>query len=159
MGIKRNVSAVLIGTVVALLAFGFDAASADPPQELFFEKVCPNAHPEYCVIQNADLLETPDGTLDLNGVKVWYFGPGQLGKENAHGLQISSEVVIGPGESEPTDVWANGHFRWQFDHGSWTISRGEGPLAGLHAQGGMALVDCDDDSCTFALSGTYHVEG
>ena len=70
-----------------------------------------------------------------------------------------SGVVIGPGESEPTDVWANGHFRWQFDHGSWTISRGEGPLAGLHAQGGMALVDCDDDSCTFALSGTYHVEG
>ena len=45
-----------------------------------------------------------DGTVDLNGVKIWYFGPGQLFNENAHGFQISSEVVIGPGSVVGADA-------------------------------------------------------
>lgn len=86
----------------------------------------------------------------------WYHGPGLAGKiVRGELVFISMEVTIGPSAEV---VWATGHFRWLGTHGSWTIRRGVGPLAGLYAQGEMSFVGCSGDVCTFALTGSYHID-
>jgi hypothetical protein len=47
-----------------------------------------------------------------------------------------------------------GRVRWVSDHGYFTLRRGEGTLAGLHAVGRIDYLGDD----VYSLEGTYHVD-
>jgi hypothetical protein len=147
---RGRVAAVVGPLAIALALLMPAAATAGPPQDFSFQKDCPGAEP-YCVIHDAS---APFELLD--GMAVWYVGPGNPGKMVGDLTYLSYEVTIGPSQDE---ILATGHFRWLGTKGSWTIRDGTGPLEGLHAEGAMAFVGCDAAGyvCTYELTGRYHI--
>lgn len=141
--------ALRVTTLVMVLGMaGSGIALADERDVLAFQKDCVGVDP-FCTIHSAT-----DPFTSLNGMVVWYCGPGQPGKTVRDGRTfISYGVTIGP---SPEVVLATGHFRWLGTHGSWTIRGVGGGLADMHAEGDMTFVGCVGDTCTFALTGAYH---
>lgn len=146
---RRKLALFVVPIAIVLSTLLPGVVAAREPQPFSFEKDCPGTEP-YCVIHDAS---APFEFLD--GMSVWYVGPGLGGKVIGDRMFISYEVVIGPSADA---FLATGHFRWLGDHGSWTIRRGVGQLAGLHAEGEMSFVGCVDETCTFVLTGTYHID-
>jgi hypothetical protein len=144
---KLALAAVPLALAVSAIAAGGVAGSG--PQSFSFEKDCTGANP-YCVIHDAS---APFEFLD--GMSVWYDGPGNPGHMVGDLPYLSQEVTIGPTADV---VLATGHFRFLGTRGSWTIRQGDGPLDGFHATGAMSGVSCAGETCTYALTGTYHVD-
>jgi hypothetical protein len=145
----RSLTLLLATIALALSTLAAGAAAASEPEAFSFQKDCAGAN-LFCTIHDA----TAPFTF-LNGMTVWYVGPGQVGKTVRDGRTfISYGVTIGPSAAAGV---ATGHFRWQGTHGSWTLHGSGGQLAGFHAEGEMSFVDCVGDTCTFALTGWYHV--
>ena len=147
--IPRKLALAAVPLALALAAVTAGGAGASEPQSFSFEKDCTGADP-YCVIHDASApFEF------LNGMVVWYYGPGNPGHMVGDLAKLSQEVTIGP---SPDVALATGHVRWLGTRGSWTIRQGVGPLAGFHATGAMSFVGCAGDTCTAALTGTYHID-
>jgi hypothetical protein len=149
MSIPRKLALAAVPLALALAAVTAGAAGASQPQSFSFEKDCPRADP-YCVIHDASAP-----FAFLNGMVVSYNGPGNPGHVAGDLAKLSQEVTIGPTADV---VLATGHFRWVGTRGSWTIRQGAGRLAGFHATGAMSFVGCVNDTCTYALTGAYHVD-
>ncbi len=134
--------------VMVLGLGGTGVASANERDVFAFQKDCVGVD-MFCTIHSAT-----DPFTSLNGMTVWYGGPGQPGTTVRDGRTfISYGVTIGPSADV---VLATGHFRWLGTHGSWTIRGVAGSLTGVHAEGDMTFVGCVGDTCTFALTGAYH---
>jgi hypothetical protein len=149
LGRRLALAAVPFALVLSTLVPGVAAAAG--PRPFAFQKDCP-ADQAYCTIHDAT---APFAFLD--GMKVWYVGPGLGGITKKDGdLYLSYGVTIGPTVDE---VLATGHFRWLGTHGSWTIRGSVGRLSGLHAEGRMSILGCDAAGyiCTFGLAGTYRI--
>jgi hypothetical protein len=147
--IRGKLALAAVPLALALAAVTAGAAGASQPQSFSFEKDCTGANP-YCVIHDAS---APFGFLD--GMRVWYDGPGNPGHMVGDLPYLSQEVTIGPTADV---VLATGHFRFLGTRGSWTIRQGNGRLDGFHATGAMSGVSCAGDTCTYALTGTYHID-
>jgi hypothetical protein len=146
--IRRKLALAAVPFALALAATAAGGVAGGEPQPFSFEKDCTGANP-YCVIHDASApFES------LNGMRVWYDGPGNPGHMIGDLAYLSQEVTIGPAIDA---ALATGHFRWHGTSGSWTLRQGVGPFAGFHAVGEMSFVSCTGDTCTYALSGTYHV--
>jgi hypothetical protein len=147
--IPRKLALAAVPLALALAALTAGGAGASEPQPFSFEKDCTGANP-FCVIHHASAPFT-----FLNGMVVTYDGPGNPGHMVGDLAYLSQEVTIGP--SADVDL-ATGHFRWLGTRGSWTIRHGVGLLAGFHATGAMSFVGCVGETCTYALTGSYHVD-
>jgi hypothetical protein len=130
---------VICGAVALLLALTVVSAYASPPDTFYLEKVCPDPESPFCDLQNADPF------TDLNGGQIEYLTCA------AAPDKWLCEVVLTTADTEGT---VYGRVRWVSDHGYFTLRRGEGTLAGLHAVGRIDWLEGD----TFSLEGTYHVD-
>ena len=147
--IRRKLGLAAVPLALALAATTTGGVGASEPQSFSFEKDCTGANP-YCVIHDASAPFT-----FLNGMVVTYDGPGNPGHMVGDLAYLSQEVTIGPNAGV---ALATGHFRWLGTRGSWTIRHGVGALAGFHAAGAMSFGGCAGDTCTYALTGTYHID-
>jgi hypothetical protein len=149
VSIRRKLALAAVPLALALSATAAGGVAGSEPQPFSFEKDCTGANP-FCVIHDAS---APFEFLD--GMIVWYDGPGNPGHMIGDLAYLSQEVTIGP---DADAALVTGHFRWLATRGSWTIRQGVGLLSGFHAAGEMSFVGCAGDTCTYALTGTYHVD-
>ena len=120
---------LLICCVAALLlVLTVVSVYASPPDYFYLEKVCSDPDSPFCDLQNADPLD------DLNGGQIEY-------KTCASAPdKFLCKVVLTTANG---DGMVYGRVRWVSDHGYFTLRRGEGTLAGLHAVG---RIDWKEDS-------------
>lgn len=131
---------LLICNVAALLlVLTVVSVYASPPEYFYLEKVCSDPDSPFCDLQNAVPL------VGLNDGQIEY-----LTCASAPDKWLC-EVVLTTADGEGT---VYGRVRWVSDHGYFTLRRGEGTLAGLHAVGRIDWLEGD----TFSLEGTYHVD-
>ena len=130
---------VICGVVALLLVLSAVSAYASTPDYFYLEKVCSAPDSPFCALQNAD----PFG--GLNGGQIEY-----LTCAPAPDKWLCETVLT----TANGDGKVYGQVRWVSDHGYFTLRRGEGTLAGLHAEGHIDWLEGD----TFSLEGTYHVD-
>jgi hypothetical protein len=130
---------VICGVVALLLALTVVSAYASPPDYFYLEKVCADPYSPFCDLQNADPF------TDLNGGLIEYLTCAP------HPDKFLCEVVLTTAGGEGT---VYGRVRWVSDHGYFTLRRGEGTLAGLHAVGRIDFLGDD----IYSLEGTYHMD-
>jgi hypothetical protein len=130
---------VICGVVALLLALTVASAYASPPAPFYLEKFCPDPESPFCDLQSADPFE------GLNGGLIEYLtcAPAQD--------KFLCEVVLTTADEDGT---VYGRVRWVSDHGYFTLRRGEGTLAGLHAVGRIDFLGDD----IYSLKGTYHMD-
>jgi hypothetical protein len=130
---------VICGAVALLLALTVVSTYASPPDTFYLEKVCPDPESPFCDLQNADPF------TDLNGGQIEY-----LTCAPAPDKFLCEVVLTTAGD----DGAVYGRVRWVSDHGYFTLRRGEGTLAGLHAVGRIDGLGGD----IYSLKGTYHMD-
>jgi len=128
---------VICGVAALLLVLTVVSAYASPPTYFYLEKVCSDPDSPFCDLQNADPF------TDLNEGQIEYLTCAP------HPDKYLCEVVLTTANG---DGKVYGRVRWVSDHGYFTLRRGEGTLAGLHAVGRIGWLEGD----TFSLKGTYH---
>ena len=145
--IRRKLALAAVPLALALSAIAAGGVAGSAPQSFSFEKDCTGANP-YCVIQDAS---APFEFLD--GMSVWYDGPATLGIWSATWPTSArrSRSARPPTRSLPPATSASsepaGHGRSGRATARSTIT----------AAGVMTFVGCAGDTCTYALTGTYHV--
>jgi hypothetical protein len=115
------------------------AVEASKPDYFYLEKVCPDPDSPFCDLQAAEPF------TGLNGGQIEYLSCAPATDK------WLCEVVL---TTKSGDGSVSGRVRWVSDHGYFTLRRGTGSLAGLHAVGRIDWLHDD----TFSLEGTYHVE-
>jgi hypothetical protein len=129
----------ICGVAVLLLVLSVVPAYASPPDYFYLEKVCSDPDSPFCDLQNADPF------VGLNGGQIEYLTCAPVPDKFLCGVALTTA-------NEDGKVY--GQVRWVSDHGYFTLRRGEGTLAGLHAVGRIDWLEGD----TFSLEGTYHLD-
>ena len=128
---------VICGVVTLLLVLSVVSAYASPPSYFYLEKVCSDPYSPFCDLQNAD----PFTGLNEGLIEYLTCAPAPD--------KWLCEVILTTANG---DGAVSGRVRWVSDHGYFTLGRGTGTLAGLHAVGRIDWLEGD----TFSLKGTYH---
>jgi len=130
---------LVICSVAALLLVLLTVVSvyASPPEPFYLEKVCSDPDSPFCDLQNAD----PFTGLNEGLIEYLTCAPAPD--------KWLCEVILTTANG---DGAVSGRVCWVSDHGYFTLGRGTGTLAGLHAVGRIDWLEGD----TFSLKGTYH---
>jgi hypothetical protein len=137
--VSRMKKLVICGVAVLLLVLPIVSVYASPPDDFYLEKVCPDPDSPFCDLQSADPF------ADLNGGQIEYLTCAPASDK------WLCKVVLTTADEEGA---VYGRVSWVSDHGYFTLRRGEGTLAGLHAVGRVDWLEGD----TYSLTGTYHVD-
>ncbi|MGW8181764.1 MAG: hypothetical protein ACWGQW_23790 [bacterium] len=127
--------------VVLLTALVLTVVEASTPEYFYLEKVCSDPESPFCDLQNADPF------TNLNGGMIEYLSCAPATDKFLCAVELTTADEQGT---------VAGRVRWVSDHGYFTLRRGTGTLAGLHAVGRIELLN--EDTGTFSLEGTYHIE-